>query len=74
MDDELLGWHELKALFNLSPGSLACRVAADDFPEPVAELAGGRIWRRSDVIAYARARCEQYDERPEVRALAELGR
>lgn len=27
----------------------------DDFPEPVAELAAGRIWERADVEAWAKA-------------------
>jgi hypothetical protein len=27
--------------------------ARDDFPEPVAVLAGGRVWRREDVLAWA---------------------
>ena len=43
----LLGWDKRRVFTYISRGS---------FPEPVAMLASGRVWRRSDVEAYARSR------------------
>jgi predicted DNA-binding transcriptional regulator AlpA len=43
----LLGWDKRRIFTYLSRGS---------FPEPIAALASGRVWRRSDIEAYAAAR------------------
>jgi predicted DNA-binding transcriptional regulator AlpA len=43
----ILGWDKRRVFTYISRGS---------FPEPVAMLASGRVWRRRDVEAYARAR------------------
>jgi hypothetical protein len=43
---ELLGWDKRRVVTYLDRGS---------FPSPVAELASGRVWLRSDVEAFARA-------------------
>ena len=43
----LLGWDKRRVATYISRGS---------FPEPVAELASGRIWLRSEIEAYGRAR------------------
>jgi hypothetical protein len=44
---ELLGWDKRRIFTYLGRGS---------FPEPVAALASGRVWRRGDVEAFARTR------------------
>jgi len=43
----LLGWDKRRIFTYLGRGS---------FPEPVARLASGRVWRRADVEAFARTR------------------
>jgi predicted DNA-binding transcriptional regulator AlpA len=43
----ILGWDKRRVFTYLSRGS---------FPEPVAALASGRVWRRSDIEAFAAAR------------------
>jgi hypothetical protein len=42
----ILGWDKRRIVTYADRGS---------FPEPVAALAGGRVWRREDVEAFARA-------------------
>jgi len=42
----ILGWDKRRIITYLNRGA---------FPKPVASLAGGRIWRRSDVEDFARA-------------------
>jgi hypothetical protein len=42
----ILGWDKRRVVTYVDRGS---------FPEPVAALAGGRVWRRADVEAFARA-------------------
>jgi hypothetical protein len=42
-----LGWDKLRIFTYLGRGS---------FPEPVAELASGRVWRRDDIEAFAATR------------------
>ena len=44
---DLLGWDKRRIFTYLGRGS---------FPEPVAALASGRVWRRADIEAYAHAR------------------
>jgi predicted DNA-binding transcriptional regulator AlpA len=44
---EILGWDKRRLFTYISRGS---------FPEPVAFLASGRVWRKRDVEAYVRAR------------------
>jgi len=43
----LLGWDRRRVITYVDRGS---------FPEPLARLASGRVWRREDVAAFARAR------------------
>ena len=55
--DELLGTKEAAALLGVRPPNFVRDHAdAASFPRPVATLASGRIWLRSQVEAYARAR------------------
>ena len=42
----ILGWDRRRVITYLDRGS---------FPDPVARLASGRVWRREDVEAFARA-------------------
>src|SRR5437867_3503261 len=44
---EILGWDKRRVFTYIS---------RDSFPEPVAMLVSGRVWRRADVEAYARER------------------
>ncbi len=44
---EVLGWDKRRIFTYLGRGS---------FPEPVAALASGRVWRRHDIEAFARTR------------------
>jgi hypothetical protein len=43
----ILGWDRRRVITYVSRGA---------FPEPLAALAGGRVWRRDDVEAFARDR------------------
>ena len=43
----ILGWDKRRVFTYISRGS---------FPEPIAKLASGRVWRRDDIQAYARRR------------------
>jgi predicted DNA-binding transcriptional regulator AlpA len=44
---EILGWDKRRIFTYISRSS---------FPEPVAMLASGRVWRRDDIEEYARGR------------------
>ena len=46
----ILGWDKRRVITYVDRGS---------FPEPIARLASGRVWRREDVEAFARARRER---------------
>jgi hypothetical protein len=46
----LLGWDRRRVITYVDRGS---------FPEPVAHLASGRVWRHEDVEAFARARARR---------------
>jgi hypothetical protein len=45
----VLGWDRRRVITYVDRGS---------FPEPIAHLASGRVWRREDVEAFARSRGE----------------
>lgn len=49
----LVGAHEIAALLNVSRQRVSQLAATADFPHPAAELQAGRIWLKSDVIAWA---------------------
>ena len=67
---ELAGLAEVASLLGLSKPATNRRSQADDFPEPIARLASGPVWRTEDVIAYARIRVSRFHERPGVERLA----
>lgn len=50
----ILGWDRRRVITYVDRGS---------FPEPVTRLASGRVWRREDVEAFARARNHKHVER-----------
>jgi predicted DNA-binding transcriptional regulator AlpA len=50
---ELASVKEIAAMLAVNKRTAARYVERDDFPEPVDELAVGRIWRRSDVEEWA---------------------
>ncbi len=53
LDQDLIGTNEAAALFGVRPSNFVRDWARrDDFPEPVATLARGRLWARQDVLAF----------------------
>lgn len=54
---EILGWDRRK---------LAVYAGRGHLPEPVADLAGGRVWRRADIEAYASKRRRRVGRREAV--------
>jgi len=56
VSDELVGAHEIAELLGISRQRVdAIARSHDDFPAPVAELAAGRIWKREEIVRWARA-------------------
>ena len=54
--DDLVGVAEIAEMLGVSRQRVNAIVKRDDdFPVPAAELSAGRIWRRGDVVAWARA-------------------
>ena len=60
---ELVGVSEAAALLGWDRRRVATYVARGAFPEPVAALASGRVWRREDVEAFARDRARRKGRR-----------
>lgn len=56
---DLVGVAEIQRMLRVSRPRVDQLANKKDFPEPVAVLAGGRIWLRRDVEAWARARGRQ---------------
>jgi hypothetical protein len=52
----LLGVAEAAALLGWDKRRVSTYVARGSFPEPLAVLAGGRVWALDDIKAFARAR------------------
>jgi predicted DNA-binding transcriptional regulator AlpA len=51
--EELVGFAEVVALLGVAERTAARYVQRSDFPEPLARLAAGPVWRRSDVEFWA---------------------
>jgi prophage regulatory protein len=51
---DLVGVTEIGQLLNVSRQRADQLTRVDGFPPPVGEISAGRIWRRSDVEAWAR--------------------
>lgn len=58
----LVGAYEIAELLNVSRQRVSQLTAAAGFPEPVVELHAGRIWRKEDVIAWARSKGRIVDD------------
>ena len=54
MESELVGAAEIAALLGVSRQRVDQLSRHEDFPEPVAELASGRIWTRQSIEEWAR--------------------
>ncbi len=50
----LVGAHEIAELLNVSRQRVSQLASQPGFPEPAATLRVGRIWRKSDVVDWAR--------------------
>jgi hypothetical protein len=68
---ELVGLAELAELFGMSKRATIARTREEDFPEPAACLRATPVWRREDLIRYARMRCARYHEREALQRLAD---
>lgn len=54
MPPDLMGLTEIAELFDVSRQRAGQLAEQEGFPEPVAVIAAGRIWKRADVEAWAR--------------------
>jgi predicted DNA-binding transcriptional regulator AlpA len=52
--EEIVGMEEIAELLGVAKVTAKRYGARDDFPPPLAVLAGGRVWRREEVLAWAR--------------------
>jgi hypothetical protein len=68
-DNDLLGLAEAAELLGLSTAATLRRLERAGV-EPLARLRCGPIWRRRDIVEYARRRSAEYVERPSVIAAA----
>ena len=60
---DLVGVSEAAALLGWDRRRIVTYVDRGSFPEPLAALAGGRVWRRDDVEAFARDRVRRKGRR-----------
>jgi hypothetical protein len=60
---ELVGVSEAAAILGWDRRRVATYVERGAFPEPIAALASGRVWRREDVEAFARDRARRKGRR-----------
>src|SRR4051812_3960008 len=56
VEPELVGVAEAAALLGWDKRRIFTYLGRGSFPEPIAALASGRVWRRRDVEAFARTR------------------
>jgi len=56
MQQTPIGPHEIAVMLNVSRQRVQQLMAQDDFPEPWATLATGRIWAAEDIAAWAKAK------------------
>jgi hypothetical protein len=52
---KLVGVAEAAGILGWDKRRVATYIARGAFPEPLAELAGGRVWAREDVVAFREA-------------------
>jgi predicted DNA-binding transcriptional regulator AlpA len=53
--DEIVGLAEIAEQLGVTKRTVQRYVERADFPKPLGRLAGGRVWRRADVAALAKA-------------------
>lgn len=51
---ELVGLAEIREMFGISRQRAYQLTQKNDFPTPAAELRMGNVWRKQDVVAWAR--------------------
>lgn len=59
---QLMGSAEIAELFGVSRQRVQQLTSRPDFPEPFDVLAMGKVWKREDVLAWARARGRIVDD------------
>ena len=52
---DLVGVHEIAKILGVSRQRVDAIVRGGAFPSPVCRIAAGRIWRRTDIVAWAKA-------------------
>jgi predicted DNA-binding transcriptional regulator AlpA len=52
--DELVGAHEIRVMLGISRQRVNQLLAGSRFPEPVARLAQGAVWRKRDIEQWMR--------------------
>jgi prophage regulatory protein len=52
--EHLLGLSDISRLFGVTMRTTQKYVSRDDFPEPLGEIAAGRVWLRADVERWAK--------------------
>jgi len=60
---DLVGVAEASEILGWDPRRVSTYVRRGAFPEPVASLASGRVWRREDVEAFGRDRASRKGRR-----------
>ena len=53
--DHLVGLKEIADMLGVTSARSHQLAASDGFPAPLGEISAGRIWRREDIEAWARA-------------------
>jgi prophage regulatory protein len=54
MAEDLVGAQEVASMLGITRQRVNAIVRShDEFPEPVSQLAAGRVWRRKDIIKWA---------------------
>jgi predicted DNA-binding transcriptional regulator AlpA len=51
----LVGSAEIAAMLDVSRQRVQQLISREDFPEPEVVLAMGKVWKRADVLAWAKA-------------------
>jgi predicted DNA-binding transcriptional regulator AlpA len=62
LTDEVMAAAEIANYLGVTRQRVAVLVDRDDFPEPIAQLSVGRIWRASDVREWAARRSKRIQE------------
>jgi predicted DNA-binding transcriptional regulator AlpA len=52
--EDLLGMIDIARMLNVTVRTAQNYIARDDFPEPLGQIAAGRVWLRADVEKWAK--------------------